>query len=93
MMGAKTLKAQIADGTAKAEGNTEILDQLASALVVFDPRFEILPGTKGPGTPEDLSDDEYGAPEVRGNEVSRSVSSDAIRRFAASASMTQQRGQ
>ncbi len=51
MMGAKTLAAQIADGTATAEGNTELLNQLASAMVVFDPRFEIMPGTKGQ-TPE-----------------------------------------
>jgi hypothetical protein len=66
MMGAKKLKAQIADGTAKVVGNTEILDQLASTLVVFDPRFEILPGTRGPATPEDLNDYEYGSFEVRG---------------------------
>jgi alkyl sulfatase BDS1-like metallo-beta-lactamase superfamily hydrolase len=66
MMGAKKLKAQIADGTAKVVGNTEILDQLASTLVVFDPRFEILPGTRGAATPEDLNDYEYGSFEVRG---------------------------
>ena len=45
---------------AKVEGKTEILDQLASTLVVFDPRFEIMPGTKGAATPEDLNDFEYG---------------------------------
>jgi alkyl sulfatase BDS1-like metallo-beta-lactamase superfamily hydrolase len=66
MMGVKTLEDQIADGTAKAEGNTEILKQLASAMVVFDPRFEILPGTRGPATPEDLKDYEYGPFEPRG---------------------------
>jgi alkyl sulfatase BDS1-like metallo-beta-lactamase superfamily hydrolase len=66
MMGAKRLKAQIADGTAKVLGNTEILDQLAATLVVFDPRFEILPGTRGPATPENLSDYEHGSFEVRG---------------------------
>jgi alkyl sulfatase BDS1-like metallo-beta-lactamase superfamily hydrolase len=66
MMGAKKLEAQIADGTAKVEGNTEILKQLASTLVVFDPRFEILPGTRGPATEEDLNDYEYGQFEVRG---------------------------
>jgi len=66
MMGAKKLKAQIADGTAKVVGNTEVLDQLASTLVVFDPRFEILPGTRGAATPEDLSDYEHGSFEVRG---------------------------
>ena len=60
MTGAKKFGDQIADGTAKVEGNTAILDQLASAMVVFDPRFEILPGTRGPATEEDLNDYEYG---------------------------------
>ena len=45
MMGAKTLDAQIADGTAKVEGDVIILKQLASTMVEFDPRFEIMPGT------------------------------------------------
>ena len=47
MMGAKTLEAQIADGTAKVQGDASILKQLASTMVDFDPRFEIMPGTKG----------------------------------------------
>jgi len=51
MMGAKTLEAQIADGTAKVEGDVSILKQLASIMVEFDPRFEIMPGTKAM-TPE-----------------------------------------
>jgi alkyl sulfatase BDS1-like metallo-beta-lactamase superfamily hydrolase len=66
MMGAKKLTDQIADGTAKAEGDTEILKQLASAMVVFDPRFEIMPGTQGAVAKEDLNDYEYGPFEVRG---------------------------
>ncbi len=66
MMGAKKLTDQIADGTAKVEGNTEVLKQLASAMVVFDPRFEILPGTKGPERKEDLNDYEYGPLNLRG---------------------------
>jgi alkyl sulfatase BDS1-like metallo-beta-lactamase superfamily hydrolase len=66
MMGAKKMEAQIADGTAKVEGNTAILEQLASTLVVFDPRFEILPGTQAPATEEDLNDYEYGPFEVMG---------------------------
>ena len=49
MMGAKTLEAQIAAGTAKAEGNAGVLKQLASTMVDFDPRFEIMPGTKARG--------------------------------------------
>lgn len=46
MMGAKSLEAQIADGTAKVEGDASILKQLASTMVDFDPRFEVMPGTK-----------------------------------------------
>jgi len=49
MMGAKTLEAQLADGTAKVQGDVAILKQLASTFVDFDPRFEIMPGTKARG--------------------------------------------
>jgi hypothetical protein len=49
MMGAKTLEAQIADGTAKVQGDASILNQLATTMVDFDPRFEIMPGTKAKG--------------------------------------------
>ena len=66
MMGVKSLRAQIEDGTAKAEGKTEIIGQLASTLVVFDPRFEIMPGTKGLSPGEDLSPYEVGPVESRG---------------------------
>jgi alkyl sulfatase BDS1-like metallo-beta-lactamase superfamily hydrolase len=64
MMGEKKLADQIADGTAKVDGNVEILKQLASTMVVFDPRFEIMPGTRGPSTEEDLNDYEYGPLEL-----------------------------
>lgn len=46
MMGVKTLEAQLREGTAKAEGDISILGKLASTMVDFDPRFEIMPGTK-----------------------------------------------
>ena len=46
MMGAKTLEAQIKDGTAKVQGDAGILEKLSSTMVDFDPRFEIMPGTK-----------------------------------------------
>jgi alkyl sulfatase BDS1-like metallo-beta-lactamase superfamily hydrolase len=49
MMGTKTLEAQIADGTAKVQGDASILKQLASTMADFDPRFEIMPGTKAKG--------------------------------------------
>lgn len=45
MIGAKTLEAQLADGTAVAEGDITVLAQLAATMVDFDPRFEIMPGT------------------------------------------------
>jgi alkyl sulfatase BDS1-like metallo-beta-lactamase superfamily hydrolase len=48
MMGATTIKAQIDNGTAQAEGNLEVFGQLLSTLVEFDPAFEIMPGTKSP---------------------------------------------
>jgi alkyl sulfatase BDS1-like metallo-beta-lactamase superfamily hydrolase len=66
MAGTKSLAAQIEDGTAKAKGDVSILKQLAATMVVFDPRFEIMPGTRGPDTKEDLNDYEIGVIEVRG---------------------------
>jgi alkyl sulfatase BDS1-like metallo-beta-lactamase superfamily hydrolase len=46
MMGAKTLEDQIKDGAAKVQGDVSILKKLASTMIDFDPRFEIMPGTK-----------------------------------------------
>ncbi|MHC4350784.1 MAG: alkyl/aryl-sulfatase, partial [Planctomycetota bacterium] len=46
MMGAKTLEQQIADGTCVVEGDVSVLKKLAATMVDFDPRFEIMPGTK-----------------------------------------------
>lgn len=46
MTGAKTLEAQIADGTAKVDGDASVLTKLAGTMVDFDPRFEIMPGTR-----------------------------------------------
>jgi len=46
MMGAKTLEAQIADGTAQVSGDVSVLAKLASTMVDFDPRFEVMPGTQ-----------------------------------------------
>jgi alkyl sulfatase BDS1-like metallo-beta-lactamase superfamily hydrolase len=48
MMGAKTLAAQIDDGTAKIKGDRNVLNQLSATLVDFELGFEILPGTKAP---------------------------------------------
>jgi alkyl sulfatase BDS1-like metallo-beta-lactamase superfamily hydrolase len=46
MSGAKTLEAQIAAGVLKLEGDPSVLAKLASTMVEFDPRFQIMPGTK-----------------------------------------------
>ena len=46
MTGAKTLEAQIKEGTAKVKGDVSVLTKLASTMVDFDPRFQIMPGTK-----------------------------------------------
>ena len=46
MMGVKTLEMQIAEGNATFEGDISILGKLAATMVDFDPRFEIMPGTK-----------------------------------------------
>ena len=46
MTGEKTFDAQISEGAAKVEGDVSILKKLASTMVDFDPRFEIMPGTK-----------------------------------------------
>jgi alkyl sulfatase BDS1-like metallo-beta-lactamase superfamily hydrolase len=46
MAGATTLDALLADGTAQVEGDIAILGQFARLMVDFDPRFEIMPGTK-----------------------------------------------
>ena len=60
MMGAKTLELQIADGTAKANGDVSVLVKLAATMVEFDPRFEIMPGTK-PAVAESSTADPYEA--------------------------------
>ena len=60
MMGAKSLADQIADGTAKIDGDAGVLQQLASTMVDFELGFEILPGTKGPSPETDLNDFEVG---------------------------------
>ncbi|MFD2201334.1 alkyl/aryl-sulfatase [Shivajiella indica] len=46
MMGVKTFEDLLKEGKAKVEGNPQILAQLVGMLDEFDPRFEILPGTK-----------------------------------------------
>ena len=61
MMGAKSLQAQIEDGTAEVDGNADILTQLAATLAHFDLAFEILPGTVESVVSEDMNEFEVGA--------------------------------
>jgi alkyl sulfatase BDS1-like metallo-beta-lactamase superfamily hydrolase len=56
MMGAKPIEEQIKDGTAKFEGDVSILAKLASTMIEFDPRFEIMPGTKAAPSGETEAD-------------------------------------
>jgi alkyl sulfatase BDS1-like metallo-beta-lactamase superfamily hydrolase len=64
MMGVKTLAAQIEDGTAKVDGNLDVLKQLGSTMVSFEIGFEVLPGTKAPSTEAELNDFEVGPVEI-----------------------------
>jgi alkyl sulfatase BDS1-like metallo-beta-lactamase superfamily hydrolase len=50
MMGQKTLMSMIQDGTAKVKGDPSILGKIGAAMVDFDPRFPIMPGTRLRGT-------------------------------------------
>lgn len=61
MVGAKTIEAQIADGTARVQGDASILTRLATTLVAFDPLFEILPGTRARGAARPTLADAYQA--------------------------------
>jgi alkyl sulfatase BDS1-like metallo-beta-lactamase superfamily hydrolase len=46
MGGAATLEMLLAEGAARVEGDVAILGKLAGLMVEFDPRFEIMAGTK-----------------------------------------------
>jgi len=61
MTGAKTLQAQIDDGTAKIKGNRQVLKQLADTLTEFQVAFEIIPDTVTKAVAkEELNDFEVG---------------------------------
>jgi alkyl sulfatase BDS1-like metallo-beta-lactamase superfamily hydrolase len=66
MAGEKSLAAQIEDGTARVKGDVGLLQKLAAAMVEFNPRFEIMPGTAAPALPDQLNDYEVGVVEMRG---------------------------
>jgi alkyl sulfatase BDS1-like metallo-beta-lactamase superfamily hydrolase len=46
LAGQTTLEGLIGGGAAKVQGDVSILTRLASLMVDFDPRFEVLPGTR-----------------------------------------------
>jgi alkyl sulfatase BDS1-like metallo-beta-lactamase superfamily hydrolase len=62
MMGIKTFEDLLKEGKAKVEGNPKILAQLVGMLDEFDPRFEILPGTKKEKYQASSSDAGFDAP-------------------------------
>ena len=49
LAGHRTLEPLIADGTARVQGDVTVLTRLASLMVDFDPRFEVVPGTRPAG--------------------------------------------
>ena len=46
MSGLKSIEALVASGAMKLEGDARLLDKLAATMIDFDPRFQIMPGTK-----------------------------------------------
>jgi alkyl sulfatase BDS1-like metallo-beta-lactamase superfamily hydrolase len=59
MMGRKSFAMSIEDGTAEAQGNADILGEIAQTLVNFEIGFEVLPGTAGPAREADLNPYEF----------------------------------
>jgi alkyl sulfatase BDS1-like metallo-beta-lactamase superfamily hydrolase len=66
MMGQKRLLTLIDEGTAKADGDKKVLEQLAATLAHFTPDFEMVPGTRVEATEEELNPYEVGPVEFRG---------------------------
>ncbi|MDP4006674.1 alkyl/aryl-sulfatase [Methylobacterium sp. NEAU K] len=50
LAGQTTLEALIGGGAARVQGDASVLTSLASLMVDFDPRFEVLPGTRPTAT-------------------------------------------
>jgi alkyl sulfatase BDS1-like metallo-beta-lactamase superfamily hydrolase len=46
MAGTKTVEEQVASGVMQLDGDAGLLGKLASTIADFDPRFQIMPGTK-----------------------------------------------
>jgi alkyl sulfatase BDS1-like metallo-beta-lactamase superfamily hydrolase len=61
LAGQRTLESLIADGTARVQGDVTVLTRLAALMVDFDPRFEVLPGTRPPAAQVARAADAYQA--------------------------------
>jgi alkyl sulfatase BDS1-like metallo-beta-lactamase superfamily hydrolase len=66
MMGQKRLVAMIEDGTAEADGDISVLDQLAATMATFTPDFQMIPGTNEPSEEGEWNPFEAGVTTVRG---------------------------
>ena len=56
MAGKATFDDQVKAGKVKLEGKAEVLAQLKSVMVHFDPKFELLPGTReGPAQAPEMN--------------------------------------
>jgi len=56
MMGVTPFEGLIASGAATVKGDVSVLGTLAGLMVQFDPRFEIMPGSKAAVVMEARSD-------------------------------------
>ena len=67
MMGQKRLSTLIEEGTADAEGDVGLLEQLGASMVTFTPDFPMVPGTTEPPVDhEEWNPFEASVPYVRG---------------------------
>lgn len=64
LVGAKSLEAHLAEGTATVEGDASILRTLAGLLVDFVPNFEVFPGTRQ-DEPSPAGHDPFDAQEMK----------------------------
>ncbi len=55
MLGKKSFIASIEDGTAKAEGDVDVINKIASTLTTFEIGFEVFPGTARTEVARDLN--------------------------------------
>ena len=66
MMGQKRLIALIEEGTAKVDGNVDVIEQLAATMVTFTPDFTMIPGTSRPPQADEWTAYEAGVGTIKG---------------------------